>query len=174
MTHSAPRKRSPQEGLITALAVGGVFIIIGLVVALTPNMVEKINGFFGDLTTVSFPFGGNNSTISLVAPANPAQQIGFFTAIMNFILGVGILQIVILALRLGVHSPIGRIAETVGNLIFWLGAAAAANVFLLAGTQSGWFSFWALLIVLVGASLVARGMIVFAGRSMNKPKEPMQ
>ena len=173
MTRSAARKRSPQEGLITALAVGGVFIIIGLVVVLTPNMVEKINGFFGDLTTVSYSLG-NNSTISLVAPANPAQQISFFTAVMDFILGVGILQIVILALRLGVRSPIGRIAETVGNLIFWLGAAAAANVFLLAGTQSGWFSFWALLIVLVGVSLVARGIIVFAGRSMNKPKEPMQ
>jgi len=172
MIRGAARNRSLHEGLITALAVGGVFIIIGLVVVLTPNMVEKTNAFVGDLTTISYPLG-DNSTISLLVPANPAQQIGFFTAVMDFILGVGILQIVILALRIGVRSPIRRIAETLGNLIFWIGGAGVAYVFLLAGTLSGWFSFWAWLIVLVGVSMIARGIVLFAGKSL-KPKEPMK
>lgn len=172
MIRSAARKRSPQEGLITALAVGGVFVIIGLVVVLTPNIVQKTNAFFGNLTTVTYPLG--NGTVSLPAPANPAQQVDFFTAVMNFILGVGILQIVILALRLVVRSPIRRIAETVGNLVFWLGGAVVANVFLLAGTLSGWFNFWAWLIILVGISMIARFSVLFAGRSMSKPKEPLK
>lgn len=169
MVRNAARKRSPYEGLITALAVGGVFIIIGLVVVSTSNIVEKTNSFFSDLTTVSYPFG--SGTVSLVAPANPAQQAGFFTAVMNFILGVGILQIIILAIRLAVRSTIGRIAETVGNLIFWLGGAVMANVFLLAGTTSGWFSFWAWLIIFVGISMIARFSVLLAEKSTRKTSQ---
>jgi hypothetical protein len=164
------RHRSFQEGLITALAVGGFFIILGIVAVLTPNIAEKTNAFFSNLTNVSYPMG-NNSTLSLPAPANPAAQIGLFTAVMYFFLGIGILQIIILAARLAAHSRIGRIAETVGNMIFWLGGAVVANVFLLAGTLTGWFSFWALLIVLVGASLVARGLVHFSRGWSKSPKQ---
>ncbi len=164
MTRNAARKRSPHEGLITALAIGGFFIILGSVFAFTPGIVQKNNAFFSDLTTVAFPFGSPGSTVSLVAPGHPAEHNGFYTAVVNFLLGVGILQIVILALRLAVKSPIRRIAETVGNLIFWLGAAVVANVFLLAGTLSGWFQFWSALIVLIGVSLIARFFVYLAKR----------
>ena len=171
MIRSATRVRSYHESLITALAVGGVFIILGLVIALTPDILQKINAFFGDLTTVAYPLGGS-STLNLPAPANPAEHIGFYTAIMNFILGVGIVQIVILGLRLWVRSPIRRIAETVGNLVFWLGAAVVAYVFLLAGMLNGWFQFWATLIILIGASLIARFFVYFAQKSSARMKEP--
>ena len=160
------RIRSPHEGLITALAIGGFFIILGLVFALTPGVSQKTNAFFSDLTTVTYSLG-NSSTVHLPAPANPAEHIGFYTAVMNFLLGVGILQIVILALRLWVKSPIRRIAETVGNLVFWLGAAVMANVFLLTGTLSGWFQFWSALIVLIGASLIARFFVYLARKGIN-------
>ncbi len=83
----------------------------------------------------------------------------------NFILGIGILQIVILPLRLIVRSPFKRIAETVGNMVFWLGGAVVANVFLLAGTLTGWFQFWATLIILVGVSMIVRFGILFARRT---------
>lgn len=171
MHPSSQRNRFFYEGLITALAIGGFFIILGLVFALTPGISEHTNNFFSDLTTVSHFIGGS-STINLPAPAHPAEHIAFFTAVMNFLLGVGILQIVILVFRLLVHSRVRRIAETVGNLIFWLGAAVAANVFLLAGTLTGWFQFWAWLIILVGVGLIARfGVYVFA-RFFGKPKQP--
>jgi hypothetical protein len=156
------KNRYLYEGLITALAVGGVFIILGAVIAFTPEIVQKTNAFFSDLTTVNYPLG--SSTLNLPAPATPAAHIGFFTAVMNFILGVGILQIAILALRLGFRSPIRRIGETVGNLVFWLGGAVMANVFLLAGTVTGWFQFWASLIVLMGASLIARFLVYLTKR----------
>jgi hypothetical protein len=169
MSRNVSKNRFVYEGLITALAVGGLFIILGLVIALTPDIVAKSNTFFRDLTNVTYPLG--SSTINLPAPANPSEHIAFFTAIMNFILGVGVLQIVILALRLGVHSPIRRIGETVGNLVFWLGAAVTAYVFLLAGTRTGWFQFWASLIVLIGLSMIARFSIYFARKSM-MPKQP--
>ena len=162
MISSRVKERYLLEGLITALAVGGFLIILGVVFALTPGIADKTNTFFNDLTTVTRNLG--SSTINLPAPAHPAEHLDFYTAVMNFILGVGILQIVILALRLAVHSRIRRIAQSVGDLIFWLGAAVAANVFLLAGTLSGWFQFWAVLIVLIGVSLIARALVYLVGR----------
>ena len=70
------------------------------------------------------------------------------------------------------RSPIRRIAETVGNLVFWLGSAVIANVFLLTGTLNGWFQFWGALIVLIGVSLIARFGVFFAGRSLRSIKQP--
>jgi hypothetical protein len=156
MIRDAVRNRSPHEGLITALSIGGFFIILGLVFAFTPAISQQTNNFFSDLTTVTFPYGSPGSTVSLLAPAHSADHQGFYTAVMNFLIGIGVLQIVILVLRFAVHSRINRIAQSVGDLIFWLGAAVLANVFLLAGTQSGWFQFWSALIVIIGVSLIAR------------------
>jgi len=163
MSQSSRKYTSLHEGLITALAIGGFFILLGLVFALTPGISQKTNTFFSDLTTVTYPLG-SSSTMNLPAPANPAAHLGFYTAVMNFLLGVGILQIVILAIRLWMKSPIRRMAETVGNLIFWLGAGVMANIFLLAGTLNGWFQFWSALIMLIGASLIARFFVYLLRR----------
>ncbi len=164
MNRDAIRNKSPHEGLITALAIGGFFIIFGSVFAFTPGIVNNSNAFFSDLTTVSFPFGSPGSTVSLLGPAHPAEHQDFYTAVMNFLIGVGVLQIVILALRLVVHSRIRRIAQSVGDLIFWLGAAIVANVFLLLGTHNGWFQFWSSLIVIIGLSLIGRFFVYLAKR----------
>ncbi len=171
MTPNTVKEKSLYEGLITALAVGGTFIIIGLMFVLTPNLWEKATAFFNGFTTVSYPLSSTN-TLSLFAPADPAAHLSFFTAVANFILGIGILQIVILALRLAFKSPIRRITETVGNLVFWLGGAVTANVCLLAGTVTGWFQFWEVLIIFVGVSMIARFGIDFASRSFGPVKKP--
>jgi hypothetical protein len=164
MMSRRPRgKRYIHEGLITAIAVGGFLISLGLIVVTTPGIMEKIGALFSDITWVSYPFG--SSTAMFPAPANPALHIDIFTAFMNFILAIGIIQIVILPIRLIVHSPIGRIAETLGNLIFWVGATVAANIFLLVGTLMGWFQFWSWLIVLAGLGLIVRFGVLFIERS---------
>jgi hypothetical protein len=165
MMGNAVRQRSLHEGLITALSLGGFFIILGIVFGFTPFISQNSSTFFSDLTTVTFPFGSPGSTVVLFAPAHPADHQSFYTAVMNFLLGVGILQIVILALRLVVHSRIRRIAQSVADLIFWLGAAVLTNVFLMAGTQSGWFQFWASLIVLIGVSFVAQFFVYLVKRN---------
>ncbi len=137
MSQTPRRDSLLHEGLIAALAVGGFLIILGLVFKLTPGITDKTTVFFNDLTTVTRNLGSSN--VNLPAPAHPAEHLDFYTAMINFMLAVGILQIVILALRIAVHSRVRQIAETVGNLIFWLGAAFVANVFLLTGTLGGWF-----------------------------------
>ena len=168
MIGSAVRERSLYEGLITALAIGGFFIILGSVFALTPGIYQETRNFFSDITTVTYHLG-TASTVNLLAPAHPSEHLAFYTAVVNFLLGVGILQIVILALRLATHSRIRRIADSIGDLIFWLGAALVANSFLLAGTLTGWFQFWSALIVLIGLSLIARFFVYLVGRSRKPP-----
>ncbi len=164
------RQKSLHEGLITALSIGGFFIILGILFGLTPAISQNTNKFFSDLTTVTFPFGNPGSTVSLLAPAHPADHQGFYSAMMNFLIGVGVLQIVILGLRLAVHSRIRRIAQSIGDLIFWIGAAVMANVFLLAGTQIGWFQFWSSLIVLIGVSLITQFFVYLSKRHLLDPR----
>jgi hypothetical protein len=158
------REDRHQEGIITAIAFGGFLIIIGMLFALTPNLWQNITSFFDHLTTRYFPFGSPNSTISLPAPSNPAAHQSLYNALLQFDVAFGILQLIILALRIRIRSRIRRIAETVGNAVFWLGAAVLVNNFLLLGTFTGWYQYWGALIVLVGVSFVARALVYFAKR----------
>lgn len=143
--------------LITAVAFGGFFILIGLVLALNPNIFQEISAFFNNFTMAKYPFSGGS--ISLLAPADPAAHSTLYAALIQFDIGIGILQVILLALRVLFHSNVGRLAETVGNIVFWFGAAFLVNTFLLGGTLQGWFQYWSALIVLVGVSLVARAMV---------------
>ena len=163
--NSDKHSRGHGEGLISAISIGVVFIIIGIVFTITPDLPAKIGAFFRDITNIPFPFpASSSSTITLPGPANPASHAVVYIALMQFDLAIGILQILILALRLSMHSPTGKTAETVGNLIFWLGSAVLVNMFLLTGTTNGWFEYLGALIMLVGLTLVARAIVYFAKR----------
>ena len=163
MSQVPRRNKYIYEGLITAIAIGGFFVILGLIIVTTTGAVEKIGALFSDITWISYPFG--SSAVMVPAPTSPASHIDIFTAFMNFLLAVALLQIVIMLIRLFAHSPINRIAETLGNLVFWVGATVATNVFLLAGTLMSWFQFWSWLIVLSGLGLIARFTVLFIARS---------
>jgi hypothetical protein len=152
------------DGFITALAFGGFLILVGLLFVLTPDLWQKINDFFNSITTATVPLSNSASNISLPAPADPAAHKTLYTAVMQFDIAFGILQILIFGLRIWMHSRTRRIAETLGNAVFWLGAAVLVNVFLFTGTLSGWFEYWAALIIIVGISLIARAAVHFAKR----------
>jgi hypothetical protein len=169
MTESAHRINPWYEGLITALAFGGFLIILGVVFGLTPGIPQKTIDFFRDFTSQSYPFAAGN--IVFLAPAHPSAHMDFYSAVVNFMIGIAVLQAVILVVRLWAHSRLGRIAETVGNLVFWAGGAVVANVYLLTGTLNGWFTFWASLIIIVGISLIVRGIIYFS-RSWRRSTQP--
>jgi hypothetical protein len=156
-----PRERRHGEDLISVVAVGAVFILIGIVFITTPNLVNDVRKFFSDFTTLPVP----NTSIQLPRPAHPANHAQLYGAVAQFTLGVGILQILILALRLVFRSPIRRIAQTVGNSVFWLGAAYLTITFLNdATTVKTWFMFWAAILMVLGASLIVRSLVLFARR----------
>ncbi len=162
MIHDEIKKsQALHEGLITAIAVGGFLILVGLVFSLNPNLMDSISDFFSNITITRYPPGSSTSTISLPAPSNPAAHSVLYSALLQFNLGFGLLQIIILALRLAYHSQTDKIAETVGNIIFWFGAAMLVNSVLQIGTIQSWYEYWGGLIVIVGVSFIARAIVYF-------------
>jgi hypothetical protein len=149
-----------DEGLITAVSVGCVLVLFGAVALLTPNVVDQSQAFIKDLGNASYTLGKNS--VNLVAPLHPQDHTAIYTAATYFFVGIAVLELFILPVRLYVKSPIRRVAGTVGSIVFWLGGAVAAQVFLLSGTTQGWFNFWAIMIVLVGLSLIARAIVRMA------------
>jgi hypothetical protein len=155
------QRHGPNEGLISAVAVGFVFIIIGVVFAATPDLVGAVGTFFNGFTTTNVP----STTINLWVPQNPGTHAVVYNAMMQFCIGIAVLQAVILGVRLIIRSPIRKTAETLGNLVFWSGAAYLIATFLNSMTTVNmWFEFWAAIVITVGASLVARGIVLLARR----------
>ena len=151
------------ESLISAISVGAVFILIGVVFVLAQpsSLWESIVTFFSNLTLRSVPGTG----ISLPAPANPAAHAVLYTAAFQFCIGLGILQVILLALRLMMHSPIGKTAETAGTLVYWFGASYLVTTYLNNTTTiNRWFMFWAGILIILGLSLIARAFVLLAKR----------
>ena len=149
--------KNPAEPIITAIVVGGVFILLGVIFVSTPGIFGAIGDLFQDFAIIQFP----NTGVSLPAPELPWTHTIIYEAAFQFAVGIGILQIIILAIRLAVGSSISKISETIGNLIFWLGAAYLVPTFLNSNTtQSIWFEFWSLLILVVGISMIFRGIVI--------------
>ena len=159
---SENEKPKALEGLLSAVGVGFVFILIGIIYITTPGIWDRIVDFFSNMTTTAVP----NTTVYLPVPIHPNAHTVLYDALFRFTIGVGILQIVILGLRLGLGSTITRTAETVGNLVFWFGAAYLINTYLNATTTMNiWFTFWAGILVVLGLSLIARALVLLAKRA---------
>jgi hypothetical protein len=151
------------ENLISAISAGAVFILIGVVFVLAQpsNLWDSIVSFFSSFTLRSVPGIG----ISLPAPANPAAHAVLYTAVFQFHIGLGILQIILLAIRLTIRSPIGKTAETMGNLVKWFGGAYLVTTYLNNTTTiSRWFMFWAGILIILGLSLIVRALVLLAKR----------
>ena len=159
--HTRPYKAG--EGIFSAVSVGAVFILIGViyVATLPASLWEEVVAFFGSFNSVQVPGTG----IYLPAPAVPAAHAVLYNAVFQFCLGLGILQVILLALRLAWHSPIGKTAETVGHLVFWFGTSYLVFTFLNSSTEiDTWFVFWAAILVVLGVSLIIRALVLFARR----------
>ena len=157
------RPKAPGEAMISAISVGAVFILFGLVfvLALPNNLWDRTVAFFSSFIGREVP--GLN--ITLPAPINPSAHAVFYTAVFQFSLGIALLQILILALRIGFRSPIGRIAETIGNLVFWFGTTYLQFVYLNSTTTlTEWFMFWTAVVAVVGLSIVARAVVLVIRR----------
>ena len=160
-----------NEKLIYAISAGVVLVLIGLafVLAKPENLWDKILDFFNSLTLAEVPgtrlFGSENG-LYLPAPINPAAHYVFYTAIFQFCLGLGLYQIVLFFIRFKIKSSINKIAETLGNLIFWLGSSYLVIRFLNhTSTINDWWIFWAGVLVVLGLSFLARGLILYSSKN---------
>jgi hypothetical protein len=159
--HALSEKK--KESLFFAIYVGGLFIVLALVyyIHLNQNIWDDLVRFFTTLTLAPVPTTG----ISLPAPSDPASFLNLYTAAFHFALGLGVLEIIILFLRVTLHSPVSRKAETIENIVFWLGTSYLIITYLVNMTITGeWFVFWAGLILIFGLALVARAFVLLAKR----------
>ena len=161
--NSQKHKFKAREGIYSAISVGAVLILIGIVFALAQpsNLWDSIVTFLSNFTLRSVPGTG----ISLPAPVNPAIHAVLYTAAFQFSIGLGILQVILLALRLTTRSPIGKTAETVGSLVYWFGAAYLITIYLGDTPNiTEWFMFWAGILIMLGLSFIARAFVLLTKR----------
>ena len=150
-----------RESFITAISAGFFLLLVGALFITTPTLFDRIIDFFRNLDAlVRVP----NTVIYLPAPRNPLTHVVVYTAAQQFCFALGVFQIVILALRFAARSQISKKAETVGNLVYWIGAGYLTRTLLLEPTRwaalTTWFIFWAAIIMLIGVTLIIRAIIL--------------
>jgi hypothetical protein len=152
-----------KENLFTAVYLGAIFILIAIVyfINLPNNIWQNIVDFFMSLTLMQVP----GTPVYLPAPQTPGNFIPLYNAAFELALGIGFLEVMILLLRVSFHSGVKRKAETIENIVFWLGSSYLVTTYLVNMTIPGeWFVFWAGIILIFGLALLARGFILLANR----------
>ena len=155
-----------REGLISAISAGVFLLLVGAIFLTTPNLFNEIIDFFSDFELVRVPNLGN---LWLPAPAHPRAYSVVYLAVEQFSYTWGLFQLVILALRFLVRSPLNKDAETVSNIVFWAGTGFLTRTFLIETVRlplltemTRWFVFWSGIIMLIGVSLIIRAIILMA------------
>ncbi len=152
-----------KESIVSAISAGVFFIVVGAIFVTTPDLFDKIIAFFRDLDIVRVP----NTEILLPAPVSPGEHPVLYSAVAQFGFIWSLYQLVILALRFAVGSPLNKKAETLSNVVFWFGSSYLIRTFLGESTSvTTWFQFWSAIIILVGVSLLARAAISAVARAL--------
>jgi hypothetical protein len=146
-----------REGIVSAISAGLFLVVIGAIFVVTPNFLDKLSTFFGDFGTVRVPHLG----IDLPAPLNPGEHTSVYLAAEQFSIVWGIYQVAVLGLRFVIHSSARRKAETLSNAVYWFGNIFLIQTYLL-GESTRWFEFWAMIIALLGISLIVRALFLAA------------
>ena len=124
-------------------------MLFALFFLIVPDYGTKVMDFLGDIK-----FREVASSVSLPAPGTHHAVV--YQTVTNFCLVFGLFQFFVLALRLYFRSSVSKAAETVSNIVLWLGAAYMFNLLLL--RDATWFPFVGGLIAIGGLSLVARSL----------------
>ena len=154
---------STKENFITAVYVGFILILLAVLyfINVHANLWGNFVGFIGTFILATVP----GTSLSLPAPSNPGTYTVLYNVAFQFCLGLGLLEIAVLVLRIWLNSPLPRRAETIENIVFWLGTSYLTVTYLVNITIiSEWFVFWAGIIMILGLSLVARAFVLIANR----------
>jgi hypothetical protein len=148
-----------QERVYSAISAGAFFILIGIVyvINLPSNLWNAVVDFFSNFTFARVP----STELYLPAPISPNSHAVLYGAVFQVCIGLGILQIIMLMLRFTWQSPIGKTAETMGNLVYWFGSAYLVATYLNSTTtMSKWFVYWAGILIILGLSFIARAFVL--------------
>lgn len=146
--------RKYQEGVFTAISVGFFLLLVGTIFVITPNLFDRILDFLKSFGLINIP----HTDMVFIGPEFPFLHLTVYQAVGQFSIALAVFQIFILALRFVIPSSWEKRSETVGNFVYWTGAAFLIQLFLIENTQ--WFVFWSTLIIIVGVSLIARAAVI--------------
>ena len=161
--------RGLHEGLLSAISIGFFLVLIGALLIATPNLLHDVITFLSHFNVYTV----DTTNIQIPAPENLAY-VDMYLAAREFSLVWGVFLIAMLGTRFMVGSPLRRKTENMGGIVFWLGATYLIETFLVVPAQTGalnvtgWFKFWALIIAVIGVSLIARAIFVATLRVINK------
>ncbi len=142
------------------ISFGFFLILVGFIWLNTPDLKNAVVAFFED-----FHLEEAFQDVYLPAPRSEWNHKVVYSAFQQFCIGYGIFQIVILVLRFVFSSSVSDKAGTVSSFVFWLGLAFFVG--LLLAEAVGWFAFLAGFIVVVGLSLVVRGVAQILMRALH-------
>jgi len=128
-----------------------------------PNLIDKIVNFFNDFRWVDVVSPNN---VMLPTPVHIAQHVDVYTAVQQFSIAWGVFLVAMLVVRFAVNSPTRRKAENVSDIIFWFGTAYLIQTWLINDTR--WFEFWAMIIIVLGISLIIRAAYLAAAGLTHK------
>jgi hypothetical protein len=152
-----------RDGILGAVTAGAFLVLVGSMFIIHPNLLDRIVDFFKDIKLVSVL---DQNSIMLPAPANVGQHTEVYSAVQQFSLIWGVFLAAMLVARFAVNSPIRRKAENTSDIIFWFGAAYLIQAWLMSSTNSSnstqWFEFWAMILILLGISLIVRAVFLAA------------
>lgn len=154
-----------KEGILSAITVGFFFILVGMIFIVTPNLVDKITNFFQDIVSVNH-IGGLPSNIYLPQPADVSAHIAVYSAVEQFSLIWGVFLAAMLVIRFATYASTRRQAQNLGDIVFWLGTGYLIQTWLV--DKQEWFEFWALMVVLLGISLIARAVFLALAYAIKK------
>lgn len=147
-------ERYPEKIDILGIASFGFFLVlIGVIFAITPNLLDRIYDFLHD-----FQLQEAYPGMSFPAPASNHPVL--YGALFQFCLIFAIFQVIILVARFILKESIKRKSGTFSGLFFWFGAAVALN--LSKAGSIDWFIFIGWLVVLVGTVIFVKSAISFA------------
>lgn len=164
MDESPRFRRSYHESILSAISAGFFLILAGSLFLFKSGLFEGVIDFFKNLDTIRVL----NTDVYLPAPKTPASYMLVYDAARLFCLSWGAFLVALLVVRFVVHTSWRKKAENLSDIIFWLGAMYLIQTMLLdvgtALSHTGWFAFWAAIIMLLGVSLVVRAIVLAAVR----------
>ena len=160
-SQKVPNRR--RDGILSAVTAGAFLVLVGSMFIIHPNLIDKIVNFFNDIKLVSIL---DQNNIMLPAPASVALHVDVYSAVQQFSIAWGVFLVAMLVVRFAVNSPTGKKAENISDIIFWFGAAYLIQTWLI--NSAKWFEFWAMILILLGISLIVRAAYLAAAGSMRK------
>jgi hypothetical protein len=139
----------PREKWLGLLSFGFFIMLFALFFIIVPDYYAKVTAFFND-----FKLQEVASNVQIPAPVHHHPVI--YETVMRFCIVFGLLHFFILGLRLYFKSSISKIAETISNAVFWLGAAYMFSLIL--SRNITWFPLIGGIITVFGLSIITRSV----------------